>query len=172
MLRVLACITDQHDLRLVVLAAFVCGFACYTALGLLARAGSPERSKNIAWLSGAAIVFGSGVWATHFVAELAFKPGFAIGYDIFLTALSIVIAMVVSWAGFAIANLWRRPFLGGSVVGASIAMMHYVGMAALSVPADEYWDWGYIAASLAVAVGFGGLGLKVAASGTGRARVG
>ena len=37
MLRVFGCISQQHDLRLVVLAAAVCILACFTAFSLLAR---------------------------------------------------------------------------------------------------------------------------------------
>ena len=38
MLRIYGCITDQHDLRLVVLAGLICFLACYTASNLTARA--------------------------------------------------------------------------------------------------------------------------------------
>jgi len=41
MIRVLGCITQQHDLRLVVLAGILCLFACATAMSLLARAPRP-----------------------------------------------------------------------------------------------------------------------------------
>jgi len=142
MLRVIACITDQHDIRLVALAGLICGLACYTALGLLARAAAASSGRSFAWVSGSAVVFGSGVWATHFVAELAFKPGLPTGYGVALTGLSIVIAMGMSWLGFAAAQLWNSPALGGAIVGTSIGSMHYTGMAALSVPADVHWHMG------------------------------
>jgi signal transduction histidine kinase len=164
MLRVIACITDQHDLRLVLLAGLICAFASYTALGLLAHAAS-NRAKPLAWLSGSAVVFGAGVWATHFVAELAFQPGLPTGYDIELTALSILLAVGVSSLGFAVVQLGRAPALGGSLVGASIGSMHYVGMAALHVPADMHWDVGLVLASLAIAVVFGAASLEVNARG-------
>src|ERR1700719_3222961 len=89
MLRVYGCITDQHDLRLVVLAGLICFLACYTASNLMARARESDTVRSLGWLSSAAIVFGGGVWATHFVAMLAFQPGFAIGYDIGMTLISI-----------------------------------------------------------------------------------
>jgi len=38
MIRVLGCIFQQHDLRLVVLAALLCALACTTALSMIARA--------------------------------------------------------------------------------------------------------------------------------------
>src|SRR5260370_41518582 len=112
MLRVYGCIADQHDLRLVVLAGLICLLACYTALSLLSRARHAEPVRGLAWLTGAASVFGAGIWATHFVAMLAFRPGFAIVYDIGLTLLSIAAAMSISWLGFAAALLLRSPVLG------------------------------------------------------------
>jgi signal transduction histidine kinase len=161
MLRVIACITDQHDLRLVVLAGLICTFACYTSLGLLARAQAAQRGKSLAWLSGAAVVFGAGVWATHFVAELAFRPGLPTGYGVGLTALSIVIAVGMSWLGLAAVLFRHAPALGGAIVGASIGSMHYVGMAALSVPADVQWDAAFVLGSLIIGVVFGALALGV-----------
>ena len=38
MIRVLGCIFEQHDLRLVALAAGLCVFACATALTMITRA--------------------------------------------------------------------------------------------------------------------------------------
>jgi NO-binding membrane sensor protein with MHYT domain len=38
MIKVLNCITGEHSIMLVVLAAVVCAFGCFTALSLLARA--------------------------------------------------------------------------------------------------------------------------------------
>jgi len=40
MLRVLACITQDHDWRLVILAGVICLFASFAALSLLARAAT------------------------------------------------------------------------------------------------------------------------------------
>ena len=47
MLRVLACITDEHDLRLVVVAGLICLFACFTALGMIARARTSDRRLDL-----------------------------------------------------------------------------------------------------------------------------
>jgi NO-binding membrane sensor protein with MHYT domain len=40
MIKVLNCIAEQHSLTLVVLAAVVCAFGCFTALSLLTRASN------------------------------------------------------------------------------------------------------------------------------------
>ena len=43
---------------------------------LFGRANDAERTQSLSWLFVAATVFGSGVWATHFISALAYEPGF------------------------------------------------------------------------------------------------
>src|ERR1700758_4417524 len=131
MLRVLGCITGQHDLRFVVLAAILCLFACLTAMSLIARASATDGRLRYLWLGAAGTVAGCGIWGTHFVAMLAYQAGFPVSYDPGLTVLSIAIAIAICSAGFAIALLPRMAALGGAVTGAAIGTMHYVGMAAV-----------------------------------------
>ena len=153
MLRIImACVTEQHDLRLVLLAAIICLFACAAAVNLFIRARDSDGPRRIAWLTVAAFVFGSGVWTTHFVAELAYQPGVPIGYDVGLTALSALIAVSIAWMGMAVALRYRSLAIGGGIVGTAVGAMHYVGMAALRVPADLHWNALYVVTSLAIGV--------------------
>jgi NO-binding membrane sensor protein with MHYT domain/nitrogen-specific signal transduction histidine kinase len=173
MLRIYACLTEQHDLRLVALAGAICLFACYTGLDLLARARDLARGRRLIWSSAAAIVFGSGIWATHFVAELAYSPGLPVAYDIGLTALSLVVAVALSWLGMMIVLRRGAPLLGGGIVGAAAGAMHYVGMAALRAPATMLWKPAYVLASLAVAIGLAVVAMRVLSqASTVRRRVG
>ncbi len=113
-------------------------------------------------MSAAAGVFGAGVWTTHFIAELSFKPGLPIAYDTDLTALSLVIAILVSWLGMLATLRYQRPILGGCVLGAAVGAMHYIGMAAMRVPADTHWSIAYIIASLTVGIAVAGAAAWVA----------
>src|SRR5580658_807406 len=163
MLRLYGCIAQQHDLRLVLLAAVFCFFGCDTALTLLARASGEDRSRREIgwkWITAAAIVAGGSVWATHFVAMLAFRPGLPVGYDIPLTALSIVIAMAVSWIAFVLALRLSAPVIGGAVFGLAVCFMHFTGMEALDMPAQIQWDPVFVLCAIVVGVGFGALGLR------------
>jgi signal transduction histidine kinase len=164
MLRVYDCVTEQHDLRLVVAAGLICFLACYTAMSLLARSREAEGAVRSWWLAGAAFVAGSGVWSTHFVAMLAFKSVLPIGYDVGLTALSVVIAVAITWVGLTVAL--RQPewtAIGGAIVGAAVGAMHYTGMAAVRVPGVVHYETGYVLVSLLVGMGLGALALHVAA---------
>ena len=128
MLEVLSCIGTEHDLRLVALAALVCLFACYTTVELLSRARVAVGRKRAGWALAAGTVAGSGVWATHFVAMLAFRSALPITYDVGLTALSILAAILLATAGFAVALTTSFRLLGGAIVGAAVATMHFLGM--------------------------------------------
>jgi signal transduction histidine kinase len=155
---VLTCLAQEHDPRLVVLAGLVCLFACYTAFNLLSRSrGADSRGDQWLWLTGAAVVAGCGVWATHFIAMLAYRPGLPLGYDLGLTMLSVAAAAAIIWLGGWAA---MRPTLGwaafgGGVAGAGIGAMHYLGMAATQVPAEIVVDATAVGVSLALGVGLG-----------------
>jgi len=158
---VYTCIAERHDLRLVVLAGALCLFACLAAVNLFIRADEAVGRRRLLWLGAAAMVFGSGVWATHFVAELAYRPGIPVGYETVFTLLSIVVAMAATWIGMALALYWRQWAVGGGVVGAAVCAMHYTGMAAIRVPATLHWDGGLVFASLVIAVGLAAAAMRV-----------
>jgi diguanylate cyclase (GGDEF)-like protein/PAS domain S-box-containing protein len=150
------CIATEHDLRLVVLAAIICALASFAAIALLHHVRRSNDRMRWAWLAVSAASTGFGIWATHFIAMLAFAPGMPTGYDIALTGLSLIIAVFVTGMGLAVAVISKRPrnaWLGGALVGGGIAAMHYTGMAAFEVPGRMVWD----PALVAVSIAFGGV---------------
>ncbi len=168
MLRVVACITQDHDIRLVILAGLICLFACFTGFSLIARARAAGGAIGLKWRSAAAVVMGCGVWATHFVAMLAFRPSLPIGYDIGLTALSLAAAVAIIWSGLMVsAYLTAQPMLGGAIAGAGVGTMHYLGMSALLVPARADYDPLYVGASLLIGIALGTAAAHVSFGGRG-----
>ncbi|GGF36254.1 bifunctional diguanylate cyclase/phosphodiesterase [Aliidongia dinghuensis] len=159
MLQVLACITQQHDLRLVALAAFICVLATYTAFTLVGRAQEAPPRGRAAWITTAAVATGSGVWATHFIAMLAFEPDLPVSYMVDRTILSIIIAVLISGVGLGIAMSQRLDLrlLGGFVTGAGIGAMHYTGMWAVRLPGVLTYNLGPLSASLIVGTLMGGV---------------
>jgi signal transduction histidine kinase/DNA-binding response OmpR family regulator len=152
MIKLYECVTQQHDPRLVVLAVVICFWGCFTALSLLSRAKRLDGSVHVMWLTFAAAAGGAGIWSTHFVAMLAYRPGMPVQYEVGLTVLSIVFAIAISWVAFGVAVGYRRPLVGGVILGAAIGAMHYTGMEALSVPALQHWSAAYIVTSVAVGI--------------------
>jgi len=167
MLRVLACVTNDHDWRLVVLAALVCITACFVAVNLASRTRQTAGNARIGWLCVAALVTGSGIWATHFVAMLAFKPHFPVAYETGLTLASIVVAVIITGIGFAICTMERganmpRVLIGGAVFGIGVFAMHFTGMAAVAVPGSLTHATSYVVAALMIGVLFGAAGFACA----------
>ena len=75
MLTVYSCIVNAHDLRLVGLAAVICLLASFTAVTLLHHVRKSTDQMRHIWLAVSATATGFGIWATHFIAMLAFSPG-------------------------------------------------------------------------------------------------
>ncbi len=163
MIKIYECVTQQHDPRLVILAVVICFAGNFTALTLLSRAMRLTRADSLNWLAFAAIAGGAGIWSTHFVAMLAYHPGIAIQYRITPTLLSVVLAIAITWIALWIAIRRHAPLAGGAVLGVAIAVMHYTGMEALSLPARQHWNLAYIAVSILVGGGASMLGLSLVA---------
>ena len=122
MLQVYDCITQQHDLRLVIVAGFICFLASYTAFSLIGRAVEAGPRARVWWIGAGAFATGSGVWATHFIAMIAFQPNLPAGYQVGPTLLSILVAVLISGLGLAVSMMRKigMPLLGGAIIGAGI----------------------------------------------------
>jgi NO-binding membrane sensor protein with MHYT domain len=144
MFRVLTCLTVEHDWRLVGVAAVLCLFASLTAVNLFNRARATAGRARALWIIAAATATGFGIWATHFVAMLAYEPGIPIAYSLSLTVLSLAAAALITGSGLGIAVYsgasWA-PAFAGAVVGGGIAAMHYTGMFAVEIPGRVTWDF-------------------------------
>ncbi|WP_405651694.1 MHYT domain-containing protein [Streptomyces sp. RK9] len=129
------------------------------ALGLqctVRALGATGRSRRN-WLITAASAIGTGIWTMHFVAMLGFGvSGTEIRYDVPLTLLSLLVAMVVVGAGvFAVGygrDRGRALALGGLTTGLGVASMHYLGMAALRLHGDVRYDPMLVTLSVVIAV--------------------
>lgn len=168
MYQVLFCLTDQHDWRLVALGGAVCLLASAAAISLFHRARAASGSARLVWIALDAVVAGCGIWATHFIAMQAYGPGAGGGYNIPVTVLSLIFAIAVTFIGLSISvSTTRGVFVavGGAVVGAGVATMHYTGMMALEIPAHVSWTTGTVTVSILLGVLFGSAALHVAGRG-------
>ena len=97
---------------------------------------------------------------------LAYDPGIGVGYNLVLTILSLLIAVLITGAGLGMALLdfasWTAV-LGGAVVGGGIAAMHYTGMIALELPGRITWAPNLVVASIALGISFGAFAVYFAA---------
>jgi len=166
MYRVLTCLATEHDWRLVIVAGVICFLASLVAVNLFHRAQATGGRTRTIWIITAGLATGCGIWATHFIAMLAYDPGLGIAYNIGLTTLSLVAAAAVTGIGIAVAaylpKRWGAP-IGGGIVGAGVACMHYTGMFAVELPGHITWSFQLVIVSVALGMLFGMAALTIAA---------
>ena len=166
MFRVITCLATEHDLRLVVIAGLVCFLASFTAISLFGRARGLSGRARAIWIVAAGAATGCGIWATHFIAMLSYDPGIAIAYNLELTALSLVLAVLITSLGLSAAVYINRPWsgvVGGGIVGAGVACMHYLGMRAVELPGHVSWSIDLVIVSIALGMLLGAVALTIAA---------
>jgi NO-binding membrane sensor protein with MHYT domain len=127
---------------------------------ILARAY--RGAARARWLVLASVSIGAvGIWSMHFIAMLGFTiPGEPIRYNVLETIASMLLAVGVVGAGlffvgFGTGELHRRLLIGGVIIGVGIAAMHYVGMAAMSMPGSMSYRLPLVALSVLIAIAAG-----------------
>ncbi|MFL1545640.1 EAL domain-containing protein [Pseudomonas sp. ERGC3:05] len=156
----------SYSPSLVVISLFVAILASYTALDLAGRLATAQGRAAYVWMTGGALAMGTGVWSMHFIGMLALRLPFALGFDLGITALSLLIAVLSS--GFALwlvsqprLPAWQLAF-GALIMGAGISSMHYTGMAAMRMTPGIDYDPTLFGASLLIAVVASGAALWIA----------
>ncbi|UVC10153.1 response regulator [Rhizobium sp. TH2] len=151
-------LSGTYDTTLVTLSILIAIAASYTALDLAGRIkAATGRVASANWLVTAALAMGGGIWAMHFVAMLAYSmPGMDVSYDVSLTVLSLVLAIVVTGIGFFVVSRSDGGLLAlvssGALMGVGIAGMHYTGMAAMRMRAMLTYDPLWVAISVFIAI--------------------
>jgi methyl-accepting chemotaxis protein PixJ len=149
-------VNAHHHPGVVVLSIVLAILASYTALDLAGRVSAAHGRARIAWLGSGAVALGTGIWAMHFVAMLAFHSPVPIAYDIPLLIESALAAFAASFLVLLVASrgtLTGGPLcLAGLCMGAGIGVMHYTGMAAIRTAATLHYQVNLVVASIAIAI--------------------
>lgn len=155
----------SYNTILVFSSLVVAILASYTALVMAERVYLTESRTAMWWHFCGACAMGVGIWSMHFIGMLAFSLPIVLGYDLALTALSLVIAIAVSY--FALwevtgENLSKtRLVVAAILMGAGISAMHYTGMEAMKMfPAIEYQTSLFII-SILIAIAASGVALYI-----------
>jgi len=159
--RVLACLAAEHNLRLVLLAALVCAATSFTSFRAYCYVAQEQGARRVGWIFLTAICTGAGIWASYFVAMLAYEPGHTTAYDPILVIASLLIAATGALVGFAISSRGSRPtaIAGGAIIGVGIGLMRFTGLGALHVPGTIAWHHDLIFVGIVMAAVFGAAAL-------------
>ena len=155
----------SYSYGLVALSTLIAMVAAYAALDLAARVTAAAGSTRALWLLGGAGAMGTGIWSMHYIGMLAFILPIPVAYHWPTVLLSLVAAVLAS--GIALQVVSRqsmslsRAVAGSVLMGAGIASMHYIGMAAMRLPALTHFNSVVVVLSvvLAILIAFGALSI-------------
>src|SRR6266436_3865937 len=111
----------------------------YAALDLAGRVTAAGGWTRAIWLLGGAGAMGTGIWSMHYIGMLAFILPIPVAYHWPTVLLSLFAAMLASAVALGVVSRQKmgasRALAGSVLMGAGIASMHYIGMAAMRLPA-------------------------------------
>ena len=129
----------SYNYALVALSVFIAIFASYVALDLAGRVTAASGWTRVVWLLGGAGSMGTGIWSMHYIGMLAFILPIPVAYHWPTVLLSLIAAILASVVALDVVSRhkmgWLRALGGSVLMGAGIASMHYIGMAAMRLPA-------------------------------------
>ncbi len=129
--------------------ALVAGAVGLTLTKDLSQKTVTQRKLAIAL---AAIALGGGIWSMHFVAMLGLRLPILFYYDAAITLVSALIAILMVGLALVLLHFAARSkgiiIAAGTIVGAGILVMHYVGMAGMQLCRPVYTVTGVIGSSV------------------------
>ncbi len=148
--------TGSYDYRLVTLSVVMAVCAAYAALDLAGRTTASRGRARFFWLGGGAAAMGLGIWSMHYIGMLAFRLPVPVFYDWPTVLVSLFAAIFASWVALFVVSRhrmeWGHALAGSAIMGSGIATMHYIGMAAMRLPAMHHYDLPLVVLSVVIAI--------------------
>ncbi len=149
-------LAGSYNVRLVAFSVCIAIAASYAALDLAGRVTSARGRGRVVWLCGGAAAMGIGIWSMHYVGMLAFRLPVPVKYDWPTVLLSLFAAILASAIALFVASRTQVGYpliiVGSVFMGSGIASMHYVGMAAMRLPAVCRYSSGIVVISVGLAM--------------------
>jgi PAS domain S-box-containing protein len=146
----------SYNYALVALSVLIAMFASYAALDIAGRVTAAGGWTRAVWLLGGAGAMGTGIWSMHYIGMLAFVLPLPVAYHWPTVLLSLLAAIFASVVALDVVSRQKmgasRALAGSLLMGAGIASMHYIGMAAMRLPAMCKFNSSLVVMSVVFAV--------------------
>jgi PAS domain S-box-containing protein len=166
MISVSAAYASSYDYGEVARSVLIAIAASYVALDLTGRVTAARGRVRLAWLGGGAFAMGIGIWEMHFKGMLAFRLPVPVEYHWPTILAALGVAILASAIALHLASLpkmgWALALRGGVIMGTGIAGMHYLGMAAMRLPALGQYSPLLVTLSILLAILFSVIALLLA----------
>lgn len=159
-------LNKSYNLCLVMLSIIIAIISAFAALGISERIGSAKTKKQqLLWILFGATTLGIGIWAMHFIGLLALILPVPVSYNLTITLISVLPAIVASsvvlWLKTKSPCSFTRLLFCGVLLGSGIGIMHYTGMMAMELNAGMYHIKPLFILSLVVAIYLATVALKI-----------
>src|ERR1700745_1789574 len=146
----------SYSYSLVALSVLIAVFASYAALDLASRVTAAGGWTRALWVLGGACAMGTGIWSMHYIGMLGFILPIPVAYHWPTVLLSLFAAILASAIALYVVSRQKmgasQAVAGSVLMGAGIAGMHYIGMAAMRLPATCQFNSSLVVLSVAFAV--------------------
>ncbi|HWY22577.1 MAG TPA: PAS domain S-box protein [Candidatus Acidoferrum sp.] len=161
-----AALPGSYDYGEVARSVLIAIAASYAGLDLAGRVTAARGRISLGWLSGGAIAMGIGIWEMHFKGMMAFHLPVSVAYHWPTVLAALLVAMLASAVALSLASGremgWVEAVTGSIFMGAGIAGLHYLLMAAMRLPAITRYSPLLVVCSILLAVLFSLIALLLA----------
>ena len=161
-----AALPGSYDYGEVARSVLIAVAASYAGLDFAGRVTAARGRARLVWLSGGAVAMGIGIWAMHLKGMLAFRLPVSVAYHWPTILAALLVAIFASAVALYVASGQKMgpvEALTGSVfMGAGIAGLHYLGMAAMRLPAFTRYSPLLVTCSILLAILFSLIALLMA----------
>jgi NO-binding membrane sensor protein with MHYT domain len=161
-----AAMTGSYDYSEVARSVLIAIAASYAALDLAGPVTAASGRARAARLIGGASAMGVGIWAMHIKGMLAFHLPVPVEYHWPTFLASLLVAILASAVALYVASRQKmgriEAMTGSLIMGGGIAGMHYMGMAAMRLPATTRFSPLWVTFSVLFAILFSLVALLMA----------
>jgi len=150
-------VTPTYQISFVALSYVISVIGSFVALTAARRISTGGGQVSLFNTATAGLALGGiGVWSMHFVGMLALDLQMGVGYSLVETLVSLVAAVVATSLALGYVakapRLLSRIMIAGSLLGAGVCVMHYLGMYGMRFGGVIDWSFGIVGLSVVIAV--------------------
>lgn len=147
----------QYDIFLVLVSYAIAVFGSYVGLNLAIRVPAAKPGADLYfWIALSSIAIGGAIWSMHYIGMMAVDMQMPVTYNLGLTIVSMLLAIVFVAAGIFIVGRGvpsiTKLLGGGLITGLGVAAMHYTGMASMQMEATISYDIALVVVSIFIAI--------------------
>lgn len=134
----------------------VCGSYAGLNIAIKIPAAKPGASLFSSLMMSSIAIGAVAIWSMHYIGMLAVEMHVPVSYDLTLTIVSMIFAVLACAIGLFIVGRGTPSILklltGGVITGLGVCAMHYTGMASMNMPGTVEYNIPLVVLSIVIAI--------------------